>query len=383
MVGDEGGNGERPKKRSVYRHDQYTVGWVCALSKELTAAMAMLDETHPDLPKAPNDHNTYTLGSMGGHNIVIACLPKGQYGTVSAATVATCMIMTFPAIKFELMVGIGGGVPVKARLGDVVVGTPTGQFPGVVQWDIGKATDGGGFQRIGALNNPPAILITALQKLESRHELHGSRVNEYVDEMVRRYPRLRSKYERSKTLEDVLFKSEYAHVDKDSAEGHGTAFKDEEVVNDHKYSKYEEEDEDDEEEEEDEVEDGCLQCDRSKTRKRKPRTEMKVHYGLIASGNQVIKDAVRRDKLNKDLGGRVLCVEMEAAGLVNDFPCLVIRGICDYADSHKNKAWQEHAAAVAAAFAKELLGYVQPRDVDEECSVLEQMPELQKKLQES
>jgi nucleoside phosphorylase len=55
---------------------------------------------------------------------------------------------------------------------------------------------------------------------------------------------------------------------------------------------------------------------------------------------------------------------MEAAGLVDNFPCIVIQGICDYADSHKNKGWQEHAAAIAAAFAKELLEYVQLSDVD-------------------
>ncbi|KAF7504338.1 hypothetical protein GJ744_002458 [Endocarpon pusillum] len=88
---------------------------------------------------------------------------------------------------------------------------------------------------------------------------------------------------------------------------------------------------------------------------------MCVHYGLIASGNQVISDAKFRDKLNKDLGGNVLCVVMEAAGIASNFPCLVIRGICDYSDSHKNKDWQEHAAAVAAAYAKELLLIVQPK----------------------
>lgn len=93
---------------------------------------------------------------------------------------------------------------------------------------------------------------------------------------------------------------------------------------------------------------------------------MRVHYGLIASGNQVIKDATFRDRLDEEFGGYVLCVEMEAAGLMNNFPCIVIRGICDYADSHKNKDWQEHAAAVAAAFAKELLQYVQPSEVVEE-----------------
>ena len=56
---------------------------------------------------------------------------------------------------------------------------------------------------------------------------------------------------------------------------------------------------------------------------------------------------------------------MEAAGLMDSFPCLVIRGICDYADSHKNKRWQPYAAATAAAFAKELLGVINKQEVDE------------------
>ena len=53
-----------------------------------------------------------------------------------------------------------------------------------------------------------------------------------------------------------------------------------------------------------------------------------------------------------------MCFEMEAAGLMNDFGCLVIRGICDYADSHKNKKWQPYAAATAAACAKEILSVI-------------------------
>jgi nucleoside phosphorylase len=109
----------------------------------------------------------------------------------------------------------------------------------------------------------------------------------------------------------------------------------------------------------------CEFCDRSQIIKKKPR-DMRVHYGLIASGNQVIKDAIFRDGLNKDFDGQVLCVDMEAAGLMNNFPCIVIRGICDYADSHKNKDWQEYAAVMAAAFAKELLGYVPTTEVERE-----------------
>ncbi|KAJ4859780.1 ankyrin repeats (3 copies) domain-containing protein [Trichoderma breve] len=292
-------------------YDEYTIGWVCALPKEQTAATAMLDDIHPAVRKPSTDPNNYTLGSIGKHNVVIACLPKGQVGTNSAATVATRMVSTFSRIKFGLMVGIGGGIPPKVRLGDVVVGTPVGQFPGVVQWDMGKAKENGSFERTGSLNNPPASLLTALSKLETEHELLDS-------------------------LEDILFHSDYNHVNES-----GTG----------------DEDEGNEKE-------SCTFCDKARIVKRKPR-DARVHYGLIASGNQVIKDAIIRDKLNNDLGGHVLCVEMEAAGLVN-FPCVVIRGICDYADSHKNKNWREHAAAMAAALAKELLQYVQPDDVKRE-----------------
>lgn len=84
------------------------------------------------------------------------------------------------------------------------------------------------------------------------------------------------------------------------------------------------------------------------------RDEVVIHYGTIASGNQVMKDGITRDVLSAKLGG-VLCFEMEAAGLMNYLPSLVVRGICDYADSHKNKKWQPFAAAAAAACAKEVL----------------------------
>lgn len=100
-----------------------------------------------------------------------------------------------------------------------------------------------------------------------------------------------------------------------------------------------------------------------------------VHHGLIASGNQVIKDGLLREKLNGILGGEVLFFETEAAGLMNNFPCLVIRGICDYCDSHKNDAWQDYAAAVAAAFAKELLGCIQPQEFEGERLIREVMGE--------
>jgi len=106
-------------------------------------------------------------------------------------------------------------------------------------------------------------------------------------------------------------------------------------------------------------EETCNMCDQDKILAREPRTndEIKVHYGIIASGNQVMRSGIERDRVSSQFGG-VLCFEMEAAGLMNNFPCIVIRGICDYSDSHKNKSAQPHAASTAAAFAKELLSII-------------------------
>ena len=100
---------------------------------------------------------------------------------------------------------------------------------------------------------------------------------------------------------------------------------------------------------------GCEKCDKERLLVREPRdtTDPVIHYGLVGSANQVMKHGATREELRREKG--VLCFEMEAAGLMDTFPCLVIRGICDYSDSHKNKRWQPYAAATAAAYAKELL----------------------------
>ncbi|KAL3479372.1 hypothetical protein BJX99DRAFT_222521 [Aspergillus californicus] len=302
------------------RHADYTVGWICALPKEMAAATAMLDEVHEGLPIQPSDHNTYTLGKLGKHNIAIACLPSGIYGLASASTVAMHLLSSFQSIRFGLLVGIGGGIPsdeVDIRLGDIVVGLPTSRSThgGVVQYDLGKATIDGKFERTGTLNRPPQVLLTAIAKLRAIHQMGGTRILHYVDETAKTYPRIVGGCIHE-NREDRLFNADYHHVRLRST---------------------------------------CDDCDSSKIIKRSDRAsrEPAIHYGLIASGNQVVKDSRLRDRLGHELGA--YCVEMEAAGLVDNYPCLVIRGICDYADSHKNKDWQRYAALVAAAYAKELL----------------------------
>ena len=81
--------------------NNYTVGWICAITTEYVAAQAFLDEKH-DGPEyvSHNDNNDYTLGKVGKHNVVIAVLPNGEYGTSTAASVARDILHSFPYIKF-------------------------------------------------------------------------------------------------------------------------------------------------------------------------------------------------------------------------------------------------------------------------------------------
>ncbi|EDN08696.1 conserved hypothetical protein [Histoplasma mississippiense (nom. inval.)] len=208
----------------------------------------MLEEKHtsPKGFKQPRtDNNVYTLGRIGGHNIVIASLPAGKYGTSPATGVAMAMLSTFPEIRFGLMVGIGAAIPRgdrDIRLGDVAVSSPDGKSGGVVQYDLGKALKGDKFERKGSLNSPPDLLLNAVSMIQTEHRKTDSKF----------------------------------------------------------LCIYEEE---------------CI------------------------------------------------CFEMEAAGLMDKFPCLVIRGLCDYADSHKNDQWQPYAAATAAGYARELLQYLPVQDV--------------------
>lgn len=136
-------------------HKDYAIGWICALPVELAAAKLMLDQVHPKLPQPPYDQDSYVLGEIAGHNVTIACL--SIYGVTSATAVVQQMRSTFHNIRFGLMVGIGGGVPslvADIRLGDVVVSKPTGQAPGIVQYDFGKTTPTRHL-RVGTQNMPP------------------------------------------------------------------------------------------------------------------------------------------------------------------------------------------------------------------------------------
>lgn len=339
-ISDDAGRSAPGTAERILTPADYTVGWICALSVEYVAAQVFLDEKHQAPEHVhPSDDNDYALGKIGRHNVVIAVLPKGEYGISSATGVAKNMLHSFPNIRIGLMVGIGGGAPSQKhdiRLGDVVVSAPCDGTGGVFQYDFGKAIQDGTFHTTGFLNQPPRVLQTAVNGLEADYEIYGHKLEEAINNVLDKLPRLRRKYGRPLPISDRLYQSSAVHP-----------------LNN---------------------EENCASCCGNLSSDivvRADRTEEDdnpaIHYGLIASANKVMKDALIRDSLIKEKD--VLCFEMEAAGLMNQFPCLVIRGICDYSDSHKSKEWQGYASMTAAAYAKDLLSRVPPSKVEAESRI--------------
>ncbi|KAJ5654460.1 hypothetical protein N7490_001463 [Penicillium lividum] len=291
----------------------YTIAILCALDKEFLAVRALLKETHRELPTPQEDTNHYVLGRLGGHNVVTTCLPSGEYGTNAASEVMQNMRRSFP-VNFCLLVGIGGGAPSPQndiRLGDVVVSHSNGAHAAVVQYDMGKLVERDAFESTGVLQPPPRLLMKTISKLRSDPNAHSNP----LEDSLRLIGNGRPAYTFPGREKDILYAPNSSH------RGTGT------------------------------------DCDSCKgniiTRVPRLSDQPTIHYGPIASGNQVMKSAKLRDSLGAKY--RALCFEMEAAGVMNLIPSLVIRGICDYADSHKNKGWQEYAAAAAAAYAGLLL----------------------------
>ena len=282
----------------------FTIGWICALKDEEIAALEILDEEYelfrPN--KSAQDWNQYGCGRIGPYKVVIARTP--DYGTAEAAQCATHLCNTFPNIKFGLLVGIGGGIDSKThdiRLGDVVVSQPVGKYSGVLQYDYSKRIDGQ-LVPTGSLNRPPTYLLNAAKALETARERGRDKFDAILGELLEKSEFTRKKFR-------------MPHLDSDQLR----------------------------------AEDSIA------------RQSPQIHHGVIASGHAVVKDGQFRDDVGKECGA--LCFEMEAAGLMNDFPCLVIRGISDYSDAHKNDSWQPYAAATAAAYAKNLLLKVEQQDI--------------------
>src|SRR4051794_40243794 len=146
---------------------------------------------------------------------LIALLPDGEYGTASAASVARDMLHSFPNIRIGLMVGIGGGVPSRKhdiRLGDIVVSSPRDGDSGVFQYDFGKTIQDQSFQVTGYLNQPPMILRTAVNGLKAQYERKENRLEEAINSILERNPRLQQKYKRLDPSNDRLYRARFPHL---------------------------------------------------------------------------------------------------------------------------------------------------------------------------
>jgi hypothetical protein len=176
-------------------HGEFQVGWICALPIEAAAARQMLDKNFGILQEQDNaDTNSYTLGRIGKHNVMITCLPGGQYGTTSATVVAINMMRTFSkSLRIGLMVGIGGGIPSAdhdIRLGDIVVSYPDGCYGGMIQYDMGKIGNDGKLHRTGSLNSPPRSLLTALNNMRAAELDSDPFYPSYLRETIQRNDRI-------------------------------------------------------------------------------------------------------------------------------------------------------------------------------------------------
>jgi nucleoside phosphorylase len=278
---------------------------VTALPKEFAAMLAMLDDTRPIT--VPGDPNDYAFGKVpaidgtGHHHVVVALQKKPANNSASA--VASHLAHSFPHLEHVLMVGIGGGVPHAAdadkhvRLGDVVVSDQNG----VVQYDHLKVESEQVLVR-SAASPPSAALLGRVRILEAARLAGGCPWEEHIALAIVEGAT------RPDTSTDRLFVAG--------------------VETPHPIDAY--------------------------RRSGQPR----IHYGPIGSSNALLKDPEIRDALRDKFGVRA--IEMEASGIADGtwtagLGYIIIRGISDYCDQHKNDVWQGYAAVAAAGYARALI----------------------------
>ncbi|KAL4985113.1 hypothetical protein BDW68DRAFT_189921 [Aspergillus falconensis] len=334
----------RPSSR-----DEFAIAIICALTFEAEAVEELFDETYDRLSefykKQPGDDNAYFNGRIGNHHVVLCCMPR--MGKGHAASVAASLKISYRGIQVALVVGVCGGAPCSpAReeifLGDVIISDA------VIEYDFGRQYRGG-FERktgvkdtLGRPNREIQSLLAGLQLQRSRRELQAKTLR-HLQAIQESQPRWRC----PSSVDDALFEASYQHKHNSLTSPHMCLCL---------------------ENTSDEVckaalDTICTQlgCDEGRICRRRTCTgsySPRIHIGAVASADTVMKSGEHRDNLVKSEG--VIGFEMEAAGVWNNISCIIIKGVCDYADSHKNKAWQAYAAAAGASTAKAFLEYWKP-----------------------
>ncbi|KAF4825662.1 hypothetical protein CGCSCA5_v000344 [Colletotrichum siamense] len=328
------------------KQNKVTIAILCALPLESDAVEGQLDEycLTDSLPsqKVAWDTNTYSRGRIGRHHIVLVHLAgMGKRDAVAAAT--NCKA-SFPDINLALVVGICGGVPSYVNeiqrevvLGDVDISE------GLVPFDFGRRYPDQFVMKdelVDILGKPPLEIRSLLSKLKTQN---GRR---YLTERTRQYlgdfsHDLQNYAVYPGVAEDKLYEETYRHKHRSSSSCRICNDDNDLVCEEARSSSCED-----------------LRCSNENLVHRTRLDQQgsrgpSIHLGLMASGDQVMKSGEHRNDIAKR--HNVIAFEMEGAGVWDTFPCIVIKGVCDYADSHKNKKWQRYAAATAAACMKALL----------------------------
>ncbi|KAM0327013.1 hypothetical protein ACHAQA_006136 [Verticillium albo-atrum] len=273
-------------------------------------------------------------------------------GTNSAAGASAGLRMSYGSVKLALIVGICGGLPQIAQrdafLGDVIISSS------IVQYDYGRQYPG----RFAVKNTIEDSLARASrgvrgllaqfrtelgrERLQSKSAQHLTRLQDLA-----KRKRRRAKYQRPDRSQDHAYEPAYMHRHRADC----TTCSDELGIICDPAS-----------------EAACtvLGCEESARVARDIQTESgdyepEIFIGRVGSGNTVMKSGLDRDRIANQ--HKIIAFEMEGAGAWDEMPCLVIKGICDYADSHKNKDWQDFAAATAAAVARAVIERC-PKDDD-------------------
>ncbi|EXJ71273.1 uncharacterized protein A1O5_05079 [Cladophialophora psammophila CBS 110553] len=313
---------------------------ICALPKEADEVFAVFDKPGDDkrqFTKTARDRIAYTICFVGEHPVVVVHMPGA--GKVNAAGVAAYLSSSFRNIQLALLVGICGGVPggsdgsEDVRLGDVVMSQS------IVQYDSGKQYPEA-FERKPSTTSASLDLRTALNQLETEYhrELLQKRLYDLLSDLQTR----RSKVAYPGTEFDRLFEPAYLHkhwnntcntcnsgAGRVCSAAHGLSCPRLGCEDEHLVPRPA----------------PILSSDG----KRVPS----IHVGTMGSGDRVMKSGTHRDAIAEKEG--IIAFEMEGAGLIDHFPCLVIKGVADYADSHKNDVWHHYASATAACCARAFL----------------------------
>ncbi|KAG9757454.1 purine and uridine phosphorylase, partial [Aureobasidium melanogenum] len=334
--------------------DDFEVAIICALPREADAMLRLFDQNYDEhgirYGKQEGDMNAYSTGRIGQHHIVLAHMPG--MGPTRAANVATGLRLSFRNIRLALVVGVCGAAPLEKPiiLGDVIISNL------VVEFDFGKRYPDR-FEKKrdpkDTLSRPNTEIRALLNKLETLS------VRQRMEKTIlQNLTRLQEKIHTASypgAEHDRLFVATCRHMHRQETPSHGCrTCANAQLTNDPICDEALESDCDAL---------GCnglvvLENSARGARLASENPAPLVHIGTIGSANMVMKSGEHRDAIARE--NNIIAFEMEGSGVWDNLPCIVIKGVCDYADSHKNKKWQDYAAATAASAAKAFLEYWTP-----------------------